>query len=124
MKKLFLICVGLLFCTTVFAKEIRLSFSKPFDGNSSEVYVNGHTIIFCNNMYWDNKTKDSWIKFYLDEDRKRKVTFDKPLRGFEWYASTPTKEKMKNYDRRRAAFLDLESFTFYEDDNIYIIEIY
>ena len=40
-----------------------------------------------------------------------------------WYATTPTNEKAKNYDGRRATFLDLESFLFYEDGNKFIVEI-
>ena len=125
MKKLIvLICAGLLFCTAMFAEDIKLSFPKPADGNSSIVYVNGHMMYFCNNQNWDNKTKDSWIKFYLNEDKGSKVTFEKPVdRGFQWYATTPAKEKAKEYDGRLAAFLDLESFVFYEDGNKFIIEI-
>ncbi len=125
MKKLIiLICAGLLFCTTMFAADIKLSIPKPEEGTSSTIYVNGHIIYICNNQNWDKNTKDSWIKFYLNEDKGSKVTFEKPLtRGFEWYATTPANEKAKNYDGRRATFLDLESFVFYEDGNKFIVEI-
>ena len=125
MKKIIaLLCVGFLFCTTMFAEEIKLSFQKPAKGESVQAYVNGHLMYICNNQNWDNTTKDSWIKFYLNEDKGSKVTFEKVMnRGFEWYATTPAKEKAKDYDGRRAAFLDLESFVFYEDGNKFIIEI-
>ncbi len=125
MKKIIgLICAGVLFCTTMFAEEIKLSFPKPASGQSSQVYVNGHLMYLCNNQNWDGNKKDSWIKFYLNEDKGSKVTFEKPLtRGFEWYATTPANEKAKNYDGRRATFLDFESFVFYEDGNKFIIEI-
>lgn len=125
MKKIIaLLCVGFLFCTTMFAEEIKLSFQKPAKGKSVQAYVNGHLMYICNNQNWDNTTKDSWIKFYLNEDKGSKVTFEKVMnRGFEWYATTPAKEKAKDYDGRRAAFLDLESFVFYEDGNKFIIEI-
>lgn len=125
MKKLIvLICAGLLLCSAMFAEEIKLSFPKPADGNSSTIYFNGHLMYLCNNQKWNNKTKDSWIKFFLNEDKGSKVTFDKPLnRGFEWYATTPENEKAKNYDGRKATFLDLESFVFYEDGNKFIVEI-
>ena len=125
MKKIIaLLCVGFLFCTTMFAEEIKLSFQKPAEGTSVQAYVNGHLMYICNNQNWDNTTKDSWIKFYLNEDKGSKVTFEKVMnRGFEWYATTLAKEKAKDYDGRRAAFLDLESFVFYEDGNKFIIEI-
>lgn len=125
MKKLIvLICAGLLFCTSMFAAEIKLSFPKPADGQSSIIYVNGHYITLCNNLNWDNNTKDSWIKFYLNEENGSKVTFEKPInRGFEWYATSPANQKAKIYDGHKAAFFDLESFVFYEDGNKFIIEI-
>lgn len=124
MKKLIgILIAGLLFCTTMFAADVKLSFPKPADGQSSTIYVNGHVMFICNNQNWDNKTKDSWIKFYLNEDKGSKVTFEKPLdRGFEWYATTPANEKAKNYDGRRATFLPLESFVFYEDGNKFIVD--
>ena len=112
MKKIIvLLCVGFLFCTTMFAEEIKLSSQKPAEGEASSIYVYGHHIYLCNNQNWDKNTKDSWIKFYLNEDKGCKVTFEKPIdRGFQWYATTPAKEKAKDYDGRFAAFFDLESF--------------
>ena len=125
MKKIIvLLCVGFLFCTTMFAEEIKLSFPKPAEGEGSSIYVNGHYIYLVNNQNWDKNTKKSWIKFYLNEDKGSKVTFEKIVDGgFEWYSTTPQKEKAKEFDGRRAAFLDLETFVFYEDGNKFIIEI-
>ena len=125
MKKfIVLLCVGFLFCTSMFAEEFKLSFPKPAEGESSSIYVNGHHIYLCNNQNWDKNTKKSWIKFYLNEDKGSKVTFEKTVDGgFQWYATTPAKEKAKDYDGRTAAFFDLESFVFYEDGNKFIIEI-
>ena len=108
----------------MFAEEIKLSFPKPAEGEALSIYVNGHHIYLCNNQNWDKNTKRSWIKFYLNEDKGSKVTFEKTVEGgFEWYATTPAKEKAKDYDGRRSAFFDLESFVFYEDGNKFIIEI-
>lgn len=120
-----LLCVGFLFCTSMFAEEIKLSFPKPAEGEASSIYVNGHLMYICNNQNWDKNTKRSWIKFHLNEDKGSKVTFEKEVDGgFEWYATTPAKEKAKDYDGRRAAFFfNLESFVFYEDGNKFIIEI-
>ena len=108
----------------MFAEEIKLSFPKPAEGEGSSIYVNGHHICLFNNQNWDKNTKKSWIKFYLNEDKGSKVTFEKIVDGgFEWYSTTPQKEKAKEFDGRRAAFLDLETFVFYEDGNKFIIEI-
>lgn len=125
MKKLIVCILSLsLFCTALFAAEIRLSFPKPEDGKSTTIYVNGHFMYLCNNQKWNNEKYDSWIKFYLNEDKGSKVTFEKPIyRGFEWYSTTPENEKANKYEGRRAAFLNLESFVFYEDGNKFIIQI-
>lgn len=126
MKKfIVLLCVGFLFCTSMFAEEIKLSFPKPAEGESSSIYVNGHHIYLCNYQNWDKNTKRSWIKFHLNEDKGSKVTFEKEVDGgFQWYATTPAKEKAKDYDGRFAAFFfNLDSFVFYEDGNKFVIEI-
>ena len=48
MKKfIVLLCVGFLFCTSMFAEEIKLSFPKPAEGEASSIYVNGHHIYLC-----------------------------------------------------------------------------
>ena len=123
MKKFLLILfTGLLFSTGMFAEEIKLSFSKPEVGKMLKIVVNGHLIFLCNNQNWNNNTKDSWIKFHLNPESK--VTFEKTMdRGFQWSASTPAKEKSKIYDVVSAAFLDLETFVFYEDGIKFIVEI-
>lgn len=135
MKKIItLLCVGFLFCTSMFAGEFRFSFPKPAEGKTLMIYVNGHQIYICNNQYWSKNdiAKSSWIKFYLNEQAGSKVTFEKEVDKFYWSDSSPAKnDKIGHYDKRQTAhflnltsfFSCLEPFVFYEDGNKYIIEL-